>query len=181
MTARIGFIDCVAVAVFACIAAAPGCALPAEPGEAPAVPDSASFPLVSDALERRCATLDCHGAPGRNLRLYTGTGLRLDPAHVPGSGSTTDAEYAASYRALIALEPEILGTVVAEGGDRPERLTLVRKARGTEHHKAGAVLREGDDADRCLTSWLAALIDEDACALAEDYVAPVGWHDEDPP
>ncbi len=95
---------------------ASACASPMEDNAASAVPDRASFPLVSDAIERRCATLDCHGSPVRNLRLHTGTGFRLDPADVPGSGSTTAAEYEANYRAVLGLEPELIRTVVAEGG-----------------------------------------------------------------
>ena len=145
------------------------------------LPDRATFPLVADALERRCATLDCHGAPARNLRLYTGSGLRLDPADVPGSGSTTEAEYDASYRSVVGLEPEIMSDVVAERGSAPERLTLVRKARGLEDHKAGALLRAGDPADRCVTSWLASATDEEQCALGADVAPPPGWPDTGPP
>jgi hypothetical protein len=153
------------------IAAAPGCALESGRGEL-LVPERESFPLVADALELRCATLDCHGAAGRNLRLYTGTGMRLDPAAMPGSGSTTEAEYDASYRSLIALEPEVLSAVIADGGARPERLTLVRKARGAEKHAGQAVVVEGDPADRCLTSWLSSQINEDACMQAAELPRP---------
>ncbi|APR82050.1 Hypothetical protein A7982_07399 [Minicystis rosea] len=138
------------------------------------LPDRATFPLVADALERRCATLDCHGSVGRNLRLYSGSGLRLDPMNLPGSVSTTEAEYDASYRSLVWLEPEIMSAVVSEGGAEPERLTLVRKARGTEYHKPGAVIQAGEPADRCLVSWLASKIDEEQCTLAADFGAPGG-------
>jgi len=43
------------------------------------------------------------------------------------------------------------------------------------------MIQRGDDADRCLTSWLASTLDEDACALAADYLPPAGWHDEAAP
>jgi len=172
MTARNGFIDCVSVALFVFIAAAPGCALPAPPSDAPAMPDSATFPLVSDALERRCATLDCHGSPGRNLRLYTGSGLRLGSEDVPGNSSTTAEEYAASYWAVVGLEPEIMSAVVADEGAHPERLTLIRKARGTEGHEPGAVIEEGDATDECITSWLAGKTSEAACKKSASYDAP---------
>ena len=154
--------------------------LPESDGEL-LVPDRAVFPVVADALELRCATLDCHGAPGRNLRLHSGTGLRLEATDVPGSGSTTEAEYDASYRAIVALEPAVLDVVLAEGGARPERLTLVRKGRGAEKHAAGAVLAEGDDADRCLVSWLSRSVDEDACGRAADFGPPAGWPGDVPP
>ena len=91
---------------------------------------------------------------------------------MPGSGSTTDAEYEASYRSIIALEPEVLSVVVADGGAQPERLTLVRKARGTEKHAGHAIIVKGDAADRCLTSWLSPQLDEDACAQAAELPRP---------
>jgi hypothetical protein len=56
--------------------------------------------------------------------------------------------------------------VVQQGGAHPERLTIVRKGRGQEAHKAGAVIREGDDRDVCLTSWLAGSTDVSRCTAA---------------
>lgn len=160
---------------------ASACSAPAEDNPSSAVPDRASFPLVSDALERRCATLDCHGSPVRNLRLRTGTGYRLDPAAVPGSGSTTAAEYEANYRAIVGLEPELIRTVVAEQGASPERLTLVRKALGLEYHQPGAVLRSEAPSFRCLASWLASATDEEQCAQGKDVAPPAGWPEPEPP
>ncbi|UQA56935.1 hypothetical protein [Polyangium aurulentum] len=136
------------------------------------LPSRVAFPKVLDALEPRCATLDCHGKPARNLRLYTSTGLRLLPSDVPGSGSTTEAEYEASYQSVVGLEPEVTSLVVGENGEAPERLTFVRKGRGAEAHKGGVVLIPGDSADACLTSWLASALDEDACARAAEVIPP---------
>lgn len=155
----------------ACVAAVLGCSesLPEAPAD---LPDEKLFPLVLDAVERRCATLDCHGSPGRNLRLYTGSGLRLASEDVPGNGSTTAEEYAASYWAVVGLEPEIMSAVVADEGAHPERLTLIRKARGTEGHEPGAVIEEGDATDECITSWLAGKTSESACKKAASYDAP---------
>jgi len=149
-----------------------GCSIPVESTGPLAQPDRETFPLVLDALDRRCGTLDCHGHKERNLRFYSGTGLRLDPGAVPGSGTTSAAEYDATYRSFVGLEPEVMGWVVAEGGRNPERLTLVRKARGSEDHKGGAALREGDAADRCLTSWLSPSIDEARCLESVPYLPP---------
>lgn len=158
-----------------------GCVASAEEDGVLELPDRASFPLVADALERRCATLDCHGTTTRNLRLYAGAGLRLDPADVSGSGSTTEAEYDASYRSVAGIEPEAMSAVLLANGSAPERLTLVRKARGLEDHHAGAILHAGDPADRCLTSWLAPEIDEQACVLGAEVSAPPGWPGAEPP
>lgn len=143
-----------------------------EPDAAWQLPSRAAFPPVLDALEPRCATLDCHGKPERNLRFYTSSGLRLLPSDVPGSGSTTEAEYEASYRSVVGLEPEWMSLVVGEQGEAPERLTFVRKGRGAEAHKGGVILVPGDAADDCVTSWLASRLDGDACARAADVIPP---------
>ena len=60
----------------------------------------------------------------------------------------------------------MLSEVVSAAGADPERLTLVRKARGLEDHKGGTVFHSGDDADRCLVSWLADQTDTAACLRA---------------
>jgi hypothetical protein len=172
--ARLARRSVLVVFVFGCSGGV-GCVVATEEEGVLDLPDRASFPLVADALERRCATLDCHGATSRNLRLYAGNGLRLDPADVSGSGSTTEAEYEASYRSVVGLEPEILSAVLLAGGSAPERLTLVRKARGLEDHAAGAVLQAGAPADRCMTSWLASAIDEPACVRGAEVAPPEWW------
>ena len=129
-------------------------------------PSAASFTAVGTFLEHRCGTLDCHGQVGRNLRLYGYDGLRLAAADLPGGAPTTTEELAVDYQSVIGLEPEILTAVVEEGGTHPERLTLVRKGRGSEHHKGGALIMVGDAQDRCLTGWLAGAVDDTACADA---------------
>lgn len=130
-------------------------------------PDRASFPPVANLLVHRCGTLDCHGNSYRNLRLYGNEGLRLDgrPSAHP---NTTDAEYDQDFQSIIGLEPELMTAVVSQGGAAPERLTFVRKARGTEAHKGGTLMKEGDAEDRCITSWLAGHTDVVDCADARD-------------
>jgi hypothetical protein len=132
------------------------------------VPDRTTFAPVSDLLDRRCGALDCHGTTFRNLRIYGREGLRLSPTDRPTSvaGTTTVAEYDATFASLVALEPELMSAVVLEGGTRPERLTFVRKARGTEDHKGLAIWSAGDAADLCVTSWLSGKDDAGACAKA---------------
>ena len=134
-----------------------------------AVPDRASFGVVGDLLEKRCGTLDCHGEVGRNLRLYGSLGLRLSATDRPVSkGQTTTFEYDEDYASVVGLEPELMSTVVAEGGAGPDRLTFVRKARGTEHHKGGSLWDAGDPQDECVTSWLAGHTDTADCVSATD-------------
>jgi hypothetical protein len=130
-------------------------------------PDRAAFTAVSPLLESRCGNMDCHGVAARNMRIYSGLGLRLSATDRPTSkpGATTAAEIDANYMSIVALEPEIMSHVVSEGGAAPERLTVVRKARGEEEHTGHAPWQRGDHADQCLTSWLAGHVDTTACEL----------------
>jgi hypothetical protein len=146
----------------ACLAA--GCGLPHGEGLADLQrPDRTSFPLVADALQPSCGTLDCHGQRGRNLRLFGGRGLRLDPHGNSADEPISDGEYQASFLSVVALEPEALDAVVREGAKDPERLSLIRKARGTELHKGGVQMLPGDPLDRCLISWLEGRVRADSC------------------
>ncbi|MDB4939322.1 MAG: hypothetical protein JWP87_6294 [Labilithrix sp.] len=131
-------------------------------------PDRGSFPAVADLLDRRCGTLDCHGVTYRNLRIYGREGLRLASTDRPSSrpGTTTDAEYDATFESLVALEPETMSAVVSQAGAQPERLTFVRKARGAEDHKGLAIWAEGSPEDLCVTSWLAGKTDVATCQRA---------------
>jgi hypothetical protein len=136
----------------------------------PIGPDRTTFEPVAKMLGRRCGTLDCHGSTYRNLRLYGYGGLRLDVNLLPesdaGANNITTAEVDADYEAVIGLEPEVMRLVVLDKGFAPERLTLVRKGRGTEDHKGEGPIKVGDDADRCLVSWLASATDTAACSRA---------------
>ena len=132
-------------------------------------PDSADFPLVSQVVERRCGTLDCHGDPSRPLRIYGRSGLRLDfqdPGDNPdvtGSETPTNAlELEQNRASLCGLEPEKMAAVVA-GDEPPETLTIVRKPRLTEAHKGGRVFVVDQPGDRCLLSWLEGDVDTGAC------------------
>jgi hypothetical protein len=148
-------------------------------------PTQQDFGKVAETLDYACGNLACHGSPLRNLRLYGDQGRRLDPKDVPCGKPTTAAEQEADYRSLVALEPELTSAVVDGGGVDPERLTLVRKARGVEKHTGGSVFRDSTDAaacvdgckddpvcsaacygDRCLVSWLGGDVDVPACGNA---------------
>lgn len=140
------------------------------------VPSRETFTPVGEILHARCGSLDCHGQVGRSLRIYGTNGLRLAPEDRPGvdGGVTSEAEQDANYGAVVGLEPELLEQVTLEGGAHPERLTLIRKARGTEHHKGGTVIAEGGASDRCLTDWLKGIAGP-TCADAAIVAQPPGF------
>jgi hypothetical protein len=174
MSARRTFI-LASIAVAA--AAAVACALaPADERMGVVGPDLGQFETagVGDYLDHRCGSLDCHGQSTRNLVIWGCNGLRLDPNEtglVPGcraSGgkNTTTPEYEASYRSLVGLEPAVMSAVVSSGGQHPELLTFIRKARGWDAHKGGALVTPGDDQDVCMTSWLAGNANSTACGNA---------------
>ncbi len=82
---------------------------------------------------------------------------------VPGGKESTDAELLFTYRSVVGLEPEIMSQVVQDKGKHPERLTMIRKARGTEAHKGLKRMSAGDKLDRCITSWLAGQVNVQVC------------------
>jgi hypothetical protein len=131
-----------------------------------AAPMREGFTEVADAMQPSCGTLDCHGQAGRNLRLFGGRGLRLAATDTSAEGPTTPPEYEATYWAIVALEPETITAVVRDGGNRPERLLLIRKGRGTTRHKGGTLMHPSDNLDQCIVEWLRGNIAEDPCRVA---------------
>jgi hypothetical protein len=131
-----------------------------------------AFGPVADFLDHRCGSLDCHGQPGRNLRIWGCEGMRLSPTdasicgRAQGGRATTPDEHQATYRSLVGLEPTVMSEVVANHGREPELLTFIRKARGIESHKGGTLFVPGDDQDVCVTSWLAGQTNLTACSNA---------------
>ena len=138
-----------------------------EPGDfIMAAPTRTGWEPVADALVAGCGTLDCHGQVGRNLRLFGSHSLRLASEDDPGGRPTTAAEYQASYWSTIGLEPEILDRVVRDGGDRAERLMILRKPLGLVSHKGGVLMQTNDKIDRCLHGWLVGAVDRNVCEEA---------------
>jgi hypothetical protein len=146
-------------------------------------PDLAQFKPVADIMGDSCGSLDCHGSPQRNLIVYGCEGLRLETPDGAAPGcvrmvgrlegtDTTDAEYEATYRSLVGLEPAVMTAVVQGKGRYPELLTVVRKARGEEAHKGGAVWAAGSWQDQCIATWLARSDTTDACTAPTDAGAP---------
>lgn len=150
-----------------------GCEGPAtdERIDAAVAPRGEAFRPVAQVVVDRCGSLDCHGSRYRNMRLVGFGSSRLDPAHRPDAPETTVAEVELVYEAIVALEPDVIRQVVAEGGSTPERLTFVRKGRGAEAHKGGQRIVPGDPADVCIRSWLASAVDEEACTSAVPRLA----------
>jgi hypothetical protein len=131
-------------------------------------PDQTQFTMVSPVFELRCGSLDCHGQPGRPLRIYSGLGLRLpnDAGNLPGVNATTPDEIAENYYSVIGLEPEEMSRVVA-GEDPPTDLLILAKPLMLESHKGGPAIAPGDTADLCITSWLlGAGLDTASCTAA---------------
>lgn len=148
--------------------------------------DFASFQPVSDVLERRCGTIDCHGTFSRPLRLYgpygqrrvedesaVAEGIIMDfGKYYPGGSAaepTTSRELLDNYRSVCGLEPELMTRVITLQA-MPEELTLIRKMRLAEKHKGGQIFNPGRDGDVCIMTWLTqasapdAGIDTVACA-----------------
>ena len=149
-----------------------GCLSDADLGVAPtACPPFDDFAdHVAPVLERRCATLDCHGAEGRPLLIFSDIGRRRpggpdagDPGYVTGGDViTTRYEREGSYLSVCGLEPELIDEVLA-GLAPPPDLTLVRKPRLDEKHKGGRIWQPESAEDRCLQSWLRGEIDPSLC------------------
>lgn len=163
-----GFALVAVLALFAfCGLFAVGCSAPDAGATVPlSGPDPASFPPVEAFMDHRCGSLDCHGSRYRNLRMFGHDGMRFAPGDVPGGAPTTGTEVDQTYLSIVGLEPEAMAAVVADHGADPERLTLVRKARGTESHGGGIIMLAGDARDTCIVSWLSGAVDQAACSTA---------------
>jgi len=129
---------------------------------------------VQGMLAAKCGSLDCHGAVGESLRVFSQYGLRLGEdagSNVPGGAPTTKDEIYATYVSAITIQPEDTSRVFHGDAD-PHTLLLLRKPLGLETHKGGQVLQSGDPGDLCLTSWLEdGLTAPDGGPLAIDNLA----------
>jgi hypothetical protein len=138
-----------------------------------ACPDPVVFQAsVSPYLERRCGTLDCHGASARPLRLYGRYGLRHPGENnVSGGVATTDLEKEANYFSVCNVDAEKMNEIAQNANIADESL-LITKARDAENHKGGKVVNEASDpGNDCLLGWLAGADPakvEQACAAAID-------------
>jgi hypothetical protein len=160
---------------------APGCLTGEELGQTEVeCPSEIGFRIVSQVIERRCGTIDCHGDGSRPFRVYGRSGLRRPETEesylegypqgvyeeyiTGGTEPTSDKEVADNRLSACGVEPEAMMAVV-RGEEEPDTLTLVRKPRLTEAHKGGK-LWEADSTlgDKCLLSWIAGTVDAAACS-----------------
>jgi hypothetical protein len=161
--------------------ALPACAGPSEPAQRIEAGDAELYAsYVQPYVEAGCATLDCHGDPGRPLRLYSELGLRkgaeLRPK--PLSDETdplalTDAELDDNRRALagVALATESSQAHLA-------LLKPLATSAGGIHH-VGPTLWASTTAPgyQCLRAYLAGDADSDptvTCARALDELDNLG-------
>lgn len=179
MSARIRVTAAVLGALALTALLAPGCLSEEELGAtAIECPSETGFRVVSQVLERRCGTLDCHGDGSRSFRVYGRTGLRRPESEqsyleayptgdfseyrTGGTEPTSDAEVADNRLSACGVEPELIAAVVA-GDAEVDSLTLVRKPRLTEAHKGGFVWKADGQGDKCLTSWILGSVDALSC------------------
>jgi hypothetical protein len=178
-----------ACAVGALVLAAAACGPVSQQSIGIDAPPEGDFGSVNTFLVHRCGTLDCHGQTGRNLRVWGCGGMRLDAGIGPscrsqqGGGATTSDETYDTYRSLVGLEPNVMsavydgckgspGTYPPPSGCHPELLTFIRKSRGTEVHKGGALVSASgidggpDPQDVCMVTWLEGQTNSQACSQA---------------
>lgn len=122
---------------------------------------------VHPIFEARCATLDCHGDPGRPLRLYAETGLRLrdELRDTP----ITDEELALDVEAARGVDPG-----VAPGRSLILRKPLAAAAGGIEHEGGDLWTTRDEPQAACVLAWLEGREDDAsraACAAAAQEVA----------
>jgi hypothetical protein len=122
---------------------------------------------VEPVLAARCATLDCHGDPGRPLRLYSTTGLRADDSLRGRDAGLTDDEIDDNIAAIAAVDP----------GAPAEAHLLVRKPLAEIGHEGGRVWASRSEAQVvCVQGWLGGKSLEPAvaaaCVTARTEVAP---------
>ena len=128
-----------------------------------APPENTFAPVVSDALEVHCGTLDCHGSVYRNLRFFGHFGTRASPDEKTGIEPTSDEEYVRNYDSLIAIEPEALSTIMQKHGAGFDSWIVVTKGTNAEVHKGGQQMKKGDTTYTCLSSWILGAVQMDAC------------------
>jgi hypothetical protein len=102
---------------------------------------------VQPVLAAGCASLDCHGDPGRPLRLYSPNGLRqLDELR---GEDESESEMTANMLSIAGLDPE-----AEQIEDHLLLLKPLAVAAGGFHHVGGDLWAdESEPAYRCLHSW----------------------------
>ena len=138
------------------------------------VPDESMWVPVSDVLEVRCGTLDCHGSPYRDFRLFGHYGQRASSMDVTGQGSTQDPEYHRNYLSIISIDPEAMNSLVTKHGQGFDHWIIVTKGTNAEHHKGGERMKKGDESYACLLSWITGMTDMTMCTAGLNVMPPGG-------
>jgi hypothetical protein len=155
------------------ILAAGGCAANTQTTDHVMPRDAETFDkYVQPYLQDSCATLDCHGAPGRALRLYSELGLRADANlratpiathHEPKPLTPRESEANRVAFASVALATH------GSGAELALRKPLAAAAGGI-HHQGGVHWKTRTDPGYlCLRGWLIGDIGQDlpsVCAQA---------------
>lgn len=164
----------VMTSAIALIAAAQvACQIPTDDQDLGDLPDQKSFvdQGVSTFMEQRCGGLDCHGQPGRPMRIYSSWGLRLKPRDDGSreSGATTAEEKKANYLSVVGLEPEAMEACFRTKGQERANFQLLLKPISIENggirHKGGPVLRpeNQDPGWQCLYGWVSGQVNQAEC------------------
>ncbi len=138
------------------IALLAGCQGQGDPVLLPAADVAGYQASVHPIMEARCGTLDCHGDPGRPLRLYSETGLRA--ADELRAQLITEAEIEANARSLLAVDPDPSG--------RPSLVLSKPLAGMVEHEGKDLWLSATEPQYVCVAGWLEARLDEPAIIAA---------------
>jgi hypothetical protein len=165
----------------ACCALTAGCKPGAQGMRKLVARDGADYAAhVQPYLELTCATLDCHGNPGRALRLYSELGLRAsDSLRSQPVSSTTEP----SAITQDELDANVLSfaSVAIEAKSPSQHLALLKplaaSAGGVKHIGGVHWLSPKDSGYLCLRAWLIGDVQADlgdACARAVDAIKPPG-------
>lgn len=143
-----------------------GCSGPAPESEPLVIPEAADYEAhVQVVVGYGCGSLDCHGDPGRPLRIYARDGLRLR-ADLRGEELTSEEA---------ALDAEAFGGV-DPGGVPPDHVALLKplaeEAGGLPHVGEDVWLSTDDAGYRCVLGWLEGATPADVCAEATAAVDP---------
>jgi hypothetical protein len=101
-----------------------------------------------------CAALNCHGAPGRPLRIYSELGLRADDKL---RTEPVDGEHAPQDMTTAELHSNVLAfSAVSPLSEGREHFALRKPLQGDIGHIGGKLFDNQDAAGyRCLLAWLA--------------------------
>lgn len=152
----------------ACVAVLAGCAGPSATETDPLpMADAAYYEAhVQVVVGYGCGSLDCHGDPGRPLRLYARDGLRLR-AELRGEELTAE-EAALNAQAFLGIDPAPSAIDAHVALLKP----LAEAAGGLPHVGGDVWESRDDDAYRCVYGWLAGAPDDARCAAASAAVDP---------